>query len=234
MKKTPYVFLALMALLSLLCSVAASCVTNENLMQQGFLQFSDTRHLNVPPTRYADYARAITRYLDGKAERIQVADPASGEMSDAFSEKETAHLRDVKSIVTALKWARWLGGGGAVLTIGILYLLRKDDRPRLLSSLVRGFALASLILLAAATGLAVWGAVNFNGLFWTFHQVIFTNSMWQLNPRTDLLMALMPLSFSGWYAGELCKALLPVLGVMLLVIFTWIHIGKTQKETKKP
>lgn len=232
-KKILYVFLALMAFLSLLCSVAAASVTNESLMQQGFVQYADTRHLNVLPTRYADYARAITRYLDGKVDRVQVADPDTGAMADAFSQKESTHLMDVRAIVTALKWARWLGGGGVIAALGITYWLRRRDRARYLADWVRAFALAALILLAAATALGIWGAVNFDGLFWTFHRAAFTNSMWLLNPNADLLMALMPLPFFDWYAGEMLKSMLPVLGVMLLVIFAWLHIGKTQKETKK-
>ena len=45
-------------------------------------------------------------------------------------------------------------------------------------------------------------------------------------------MALMPLSFFIWYAGEMGKSMLPVLGMMLAVIVAWLKIGKTQKETE--
>ena len=90
-------------------------------------------------------------------------------------------------------------------------------------------------MLAVAAGLAVWGAVNFNGLFWTFHRIVFANDLWRLDARTDLMAALMPLPFFSWYAGEVFKSLLPELGVMLLVILAWLHIQKTQKkEQAKP
>ena len=46
----------------------------------------------------------------------------------------------------------------------------------------------------------------------------------------DLLMALMPLSFFVWYAGEMGKSMLPVLGMMLLVIIAWLKNGKTQNQ----
>ena len=41
----------------------------------------------------------------------------------------------------------------------------------------------------------IWAAVNFNGLFVTFHKVAFRNDGWLLNPKTDLLIRLMPISF---------------------------------------
>ena len=37
--------------------------------------------------------------------------------------------------------------------------------------------------------------MNFNGLFVTFHKVAFTNDGWLLNPKTDLLLRLMPTQF---------------------------------------
>ena len=230
MKRILYFFLGLLGLLSLLCSIAASSAVNEAWMTQGFLQYAQTRHLDVSPARYADYARAITQYLDGKTDAVRVTDPETVEEADAFSTKENAHLADVRRIVTALKWVRWIGGGGVIAALAALYFSGKD-RARTVARAVRGFALASLALLTLAAALAVWGLVNFDGLFWTFHQVAFTNQMWLLNPRTDLLVALMPLSFFSWYAGEMLKSMLPILGVMALVIIAWIRIGKTQKES---
>lgn len=232
MKRFLYFVLGLIGFLSLLCSIAASSVTNESLMQQGFQLYSRTAHLNVQASRYADYAKAIAQYLDGKAAALQVKNPDSGEMEAAFSEKENAHMADVRGIVTALKIIRWAGGGLVIVVLAALYLKHRADPASFLGDAVRGFALSALFLLLLASALAVWGAVNFDGLFVTFHKIVFSNSLWLLNPNTDLLMALMPLNFFIWYAGEMLKAMLPVLGMMLAVIIAWLRIGKTQKETK--
>lgn len=226
MKRILYFFLGFIALLSLLCSIAASCVTNGALLKQGFLAYAQTGHLNVPASRYGDYAAAVSDYLDGKTDLPRVS--AESKMIPAFSDKENAHLADVRRIVACLKWIRWIGGGGVIAVIAGLYLTSRD-RQKLLSSLARGFALAALALLMLATVLAVWGAVNFNGLFWAFHQLVFPNDLWLLNPNTDLLMALMPLPFFSWYAGEMAKSLLPVLGLMALLIIAWL---RTSKEAK--
>lgn len=223
-----FFLLGLIGLSSLLCSIAASGVTNAALMKQGFLQYAETEHLGVSPTRYADYAAAISDCLDGKTDAPRIPD-GEGNTKDAFTEKENAHLRDVRGIVTFLKWARWLGGGGTIAIIAAMYLLSKN-RQQLLSALVRAFALAALFLLFVFTILAVWGAFNFDGLFWTFHKIFFTNTLWLLNPKTDLLMALMPLSFFTWYAGEILKSLLPVLGLMLLLIIAWLKTSKEKKQ----
>ena len=232
MKRILYFFLGLAGFLSLLCSVGASVATNEALMKQGFLQFARTGHLGVSPSRYEAYAQSICAYLDGKGDSVQVEDPASGAKTDAFSPKENAHLADVRGVIGALELARYLGGGLVIGCLGLLYLFQKNSKAQMLAQAVGGFALSALFMLAAASALAVWGAVNFDGLFITFHKLAFTNDLWLLDPNTDLLVALMPLPFFTWYAGEMLKSMLPVLGIMAAVIIAWIKTGKKLKETE--
>ena len=232
MKRILYFCLGLIGFVSLLCSIAASNVTNENLMKQGFLQYAQTSHLNVSPTRYGDYAKAVCDYLDGKTPVTRIANPDTNETEPAFSDKENRHMADVKGIVSLLKIVRWAGGGIVIGALLFLYLKSKEKKAQFLSDALRGFALSALFLLLIATALAVWGAVNFDGLFVTFHKVSFANDLWILNPNTDLLVALMPLPFFIWYAGEMLTAMLPVLGMMLLVIIIWLKTLKTQKETE--
>ena len=229
MKRIFYFLISLVAWLSMLCSIAATAVTNEALMNQGFLQFSQTAHLGVPASRYGDYAHGLCQYLDGKTDVTRLKDPATGEMLPAFSGKENAHLKDVRGIVTFLKAARYVGGGVVIAALALLYFLRKQERPRMLMDAVRGFSHSALFLLLFASALAVWGIVNFDGLFVTFHKVAFANDLWLLNPNTDVLLALMPLPFFTWYVGEILKSMLPVLVMMALVIVATSRIKKSSK-----
>lgn len=230
LKRVLYFLLGLMGWLGLLCSVAAVQTISAPLMKQGFLQFSQTAHLDVPASRYADYAAALSDYLDGKTDLPRVpAYDGNGGVQPAFSEKENAHLADVRGLVTGLKICRYVAGGGAAAMLAALYLLKKKERPHLLQAAVRGFALSALSLLGVGLALAVWGLVNFPGLFWTFHQLVFPNDLWLLDPQKDLLMALMPLPFFTWYAGQLLKSLAPILLVMLLTVIASFRI-KTKES----
>ena len=137
-------------------------------------------------------------------------------------------LYRVMQFVNFLKSMRWVGGGFALAVLAALYLWGKDKRSRLMNEAVRGFAHGSIALLAIALAIGVWGAVDFDGLFWNFHQAAFTNDLWLLNPETDLLVALMPLDFFIWYAKELLKSLFPVLGIMLCLIVAWYKVGRKE------
>ena len=230
LKKIGFIALGMLGFLALLCSIAASGIVNANWLEQGFLSYSDTAHLSVPATEYPHYAKAIAEYLDGKADTIQVPSPDDPKaMQPAFSEKENLHMQDVRGIVSFLKGMRWIGGGLVIAVIAGLYLFSsKEKKNSLLAQILEGFAWGAIVLLGIIAALVIWGLINFDGLFRFFHQIAFTNDLWLLNPATDLLVALMPIEFFVWYASEMLKSLLPVLGMMLLLIIAWFKVGRKE------
>lgn len=230
LKKIGFILLGMLGFVALLCSIAASSIVSQPLMEKGFLTYADTAHLSVPATEYPHYAKAIAEYLDGKPDTIQVPSPDDPKaMQPAFSEKENLHMQDVRGIVSFLKGMRWIGGGLVIAVIAGLHLFSsKEKKNSLLAQILEGFAWGAIALLGIIAALVVWGLINFDGLFWFFHQIAFTNDLWLLNPATDLLAALMPIEFFVWYASEMFKSLLPVLGMMLLLIIAWFKVGKKE------
>ena len=232
LKKIGFAVLGVLGFLALLCSIAASGIVNANWMEQGFLSYADTAHLSVPATEYTHYAKALSGYLDGKTETVEIPSKEDAAVLQlAFSEKENLHLADVRGIVNFLKGMRWVGGGLVIAVIAGMYLFSpQKKKSALLSTILEGFAWGAIALLSLASALCIWGMINFDGLFWCFHQVAFANDLWLLNPQTDLLVALMPIDFFVWYAKELLKSLLPVLGMMLLLIIAWFKVGKKEAQ----
>lgn len=217
-KRIGFAALGCLGLLALLCSIAAATVTNQHLMHEGFLTYAETKHLDVKASEYESYAASLAKYLDGKEEALP----------EKFSEKENLHMQDVRRIVDFLKGMRWAGGGIVLCTLAAIYILSKENRSKLMNEAFRGFAYGSILLLAVFAGIALWGALDFSGMFTVFHQMVFPNDLWLLNAQTDLLLALMPEGFFIWYAGEMLKSLLPVLGIMLCLIIAWFKVGRKE------
>ena len=113
----------------------------------------------------------------------------NGALQPAFNEREMAHLRDCLGLFTLLrKVRRRLIPWAILLIVSGAYILR--DRRR-----VRGVAwLSPLAVLVPLAGFAAWAAADFNAAFNAFHRVLFTNDLWLLDPRTDLLIRICPAS----------------------------------------
>ena len=220
----------LCAFLFVLSGIAYSQITNSAQMLSGFNQFADTSLKGVSASAYPDYADVITGYLTGQRNGLTVV-AADGTERPGFSEKETRHMADVRGLVRSLSLFRYLTGGTAHVIPALFLCLErgKESREALLRDMLKGAAIGSYILLGVILALAVWGAVNFTGLFVTFHKALFRNNLWLLNPREDLLIMLMPTSFFVWYAGQIALACLPVLAVMLLVPVGYLKIYYKQE-----
>ena len=78
--------------------------------------------------------------------------------------------------------------GSLLLTLGCV-LVREDRRS------IRLTAWLSPLMIVVPLGmLAVWAMIDFNAAFNFFHEILFTNDLWLLNPATDLLIRICPIS----------------------------------------
>lgn len=104
----------------------------------------------------------------------------------------------------------------AAILIPILFGMKTQRKS---TQVLRGFRDSAIGVLALVALLGILGAVDFDRFFTGFHQVMFTNNLWLLNPRTDLLIRLMPTDFFVTYAALwLGIFLLEPLAVLLLTL----------------
>jgi integral membrane protein (TIGR01906 family) len=84
----------------------------------------------------------------------------------------------------------------------------------------------SSILLVIFT--AVASAINFNYVFTVFHEILFTNDLWLLDPRTDNLIRMMP---EGLFMDIALRWLIVMIGISIVIIFGMQYLRK--REIKK-
>ena len=122
-----------------------------------------------------------------------------------FQAHEQLHMADVRGIFRLLYVLAPLGIPAA---LG-LWLMRRRGSLRVCFHVC--WELLALVLL-----LGVWGAADFDSLFVLFHRIAFTNDLWLLDPRTDLMIQLMPTSFFIEYAAVIAGFFLAAAVVLLL------------------
>ena len=144
----------------------------------------------LPETEYTGVGRMTAGYLTGREETFQyVFSDAEGRRFVCFQPHEAAHMADCRGLIGLAGRLRWIAAAAALLPAAAGAVLRRR-RP------FAGGMLAGLCGAAAVfTGITVWALADFDGLFVTFHRLAFTNDGWLLDPRTDLLIRLMPVNF---------------------------------------
>ena len=133
---------------------------------------------------------------------------------EAFNERERAHMVDVKGLYQFALWVRIAAWFVLLVSISVLWLVKQKE---LYAWLAVGYARCAVIFVALLLCLGAWAALDFTSLWESFHRLFFTNELWLLNPRTDLMINLFPERF--FLHMVLRIALLFVVGFMAL--FGW-------------
>ncbi len=166
-----------------------------------------------------DIDRRLADYLRGDSAALEDAPP--------FNDREMTHMADCQRLFALLRKVRSrLIPWAVLLIVGGAYLLQNRRKAR------RCAWLAPLILLIPLGAFALWAAVDFDGAFTFFHRLLFTNDLWLLDPRTDLLIRICPESMFA--AMGLRIALLGLGGMAgvtaLAVLLTYIWPKTNRNE----
>ena len=133
---------------------------------------------------------ALSDFLKGDAAALNIEAKVFSEMQPAFGARELIHMEDCRKLFDLLRIGIRVSGiaGSLLLTLGCV-LLHNDRRSIRLSAWLSPLAIVIPLGL-----LAVWAMIDFNAAFNFFHEILFTNDLWLLNPATDLLIRICPAS----------------------------------------
>jgi integral membrane protein (TIGR01906 family) len=160
------------------------------------------------------------RALDGRLADYLRGDAAALETDPPFNGREMTHLRDCFDLFALLRkvrarlipWAVLLIAGGA-------WLLQDKRRVRLCAWL------SPLLLLIPLGLFALFAALHFDRAFTLFHRVLFRNDLWQLDPKTDLLIRICPESMFARMGARIgaysLAAILAVSALATALTFIW-------------
>lgn len=130
-------------------------------------------------------------YLRGNREDLVVETIVDGKTREFFNDREKAHMADVKNL--------FLGGldlrlGAVTMIVGVMIVLvfSKANWKKLLpQSFLTGVG-GFIVLLGIFAGLI---AKDFHKYFFLFHEIFFDNDLWLLDPKTDLMIRMLPEGF---------------------------------------
>ena len=176
-------------------------------------------------------ARGLIAYFNSDQEFVDVTVQRDGRPFALFNPREILHLKDVKALIQLmfrLNLATGVYGAFYVLWLGVWYRNR-FGRP-LAWALLGGGALTIALLLAVA----VAATSDFDSLFLQFHFLSFRNDLWQLDPRTDFLIAMYPEGF--FYDATVFLALASALeaGAIGALSAAYLVLGRRRRSVARP
>ena len=127
-------------------------------------------------------------YLKDSRDTLDMKAIIDGEEREVFGEREKSHMVDVKKLFIIGTYIRNISLLVLILVIVLLALKNKKLLIKALSMVKFVFTVIIMLILILG-GLLL---IDFNKYFTIFHQIFFTNDLWLLDPKTDILVNIVP------------------------------------------
>lgn len=160
-----------------------------------------------------EVTKEMMAYLRGNREDLVVETVVDKEEREFFNDREKAHMVDVKDLFIG---GLWLRRGALALLIAVIFVLVKTraDWKRLLP---KSFLIAMGTFIGITAFAGVLFVSDFNRYFTLFHELFFDNDLWLLDPRTDLLIRMLP---EGFFLDMVVR-----IGVIFLLLMVIVAVG---------
>lgn len=192
--------------------------------EKEYLKYEVIEDLEMEMKDVMQVTEEMMAYLRGNREDLVVQTVVDGEEREFFNVREKAHMVDVKNLFVGGLWLRRITL--IIFFMAVLVMIKnKMDWKRLLS---KSFLIGLGVFAGVTTFVGIIVLSDFNKYFLMFHEVFFDNDLWLLDPRTDLLIRMLP---EGFFLDMVVRIgiiflLLLLIGVVISIIALCKHRNK--------
>lgn len=192
-QKVILIIAGVMILIALLITSVFSVAFNYSFYQKEYKLLSTAESLNMDQDELMRVTVEMVDYLKGKRPDLHIDAMIDGETVDFFNEREILHMVDVLKLAET---ARFVRNFSIIVAVLIVALMIATKGKRVIRSSCKSFLISETMMLCLGLTLGLFILSGNFDVFWIkFHQIVFTNDLWLLDPRTDRLINLVPEHF---------------------------------------
>jgi integral membrane protein (TIGR01906 family) len=222
--------LFVIALPVLMITSAIRFATNEvEVYYYSISTFDAADETGVSETELRRASRELVSYFNSDDPAINIQVEAGGQPEPLFSPRETRHLQNVKSIMDAVFLAQEAALAYVLIYVVSVFVWSSESPMRALASQALTACLLTVGILVIVGALAVTG---FDSTWEGFHEVLFANDLWELDPDRDRLIQMFPEEF--WFRVVMFIGGLVLLQVALVAALALAYNGVARRrETRR-
>ncbi len=154
-----------------------------------FEEFEITEITKIDEANLKSITVNMIDYLKSDRDDLEMTSVINGRMEEVFGEREKSHMKDVKLLFD--KGIIIRNVSVIISLASLLYLYFKKKQNVIFSAILK----SGIVSLGLTSLLIVLVNIDFFKYFTYFHEIFFTNDLWLLDPKTDVLIQMLPLEF---------------------------------------
>lgn len=163
---------------------------------------------NVTKMSQEDLGRTVDKlisYIKDDDKDLNIKAVINGKTEEVFGQREKQHMVDVKELFIKGHVVRNVSLGFVLIALSIIILCSRRKK-RDVHQVILWSGIVPIVLMIV---LFILLQIDFHKYFTYFHKIFFTNDLWLLDPKTDILIQMLPLEFFidistrviGWFLG---------------------------------
>lgn len=164
--------------------------------------------------------RQLLAYMLDRADSIQSIVMVNNQNTNMFNQREIDHMVDVLVLIRVMRMIMFFS-----ISITAVTIFAQRTSRSFITLLKQTYGIALGILSGFIGGLTVFALIDFRSFWIVFHQVLFSNDLWLLDPRTDRLVNMVPLNFFMTLVFSILT-----LGIVLNLGYFWFIRRQSVKE----
>ncbi|GMQ63356.1 TIGR01906 family membrane protein [Vallitalea maricola] len=174
---------------------------------------------NMSLDELTEVTKNMIAYLKDSRKTLDMKAVIDGKEQEVFGEREKSHMVDVKKLFVTGTYMRNISF--IILIIAISYMAFRNKKLLTITfSMVKYVFAVIIMLILILSGLLL---IDFNKYFTIFHKIFFSNDLWLLNPKTDILINIVPEIF-------FFQTAMIILGIFVLSVVVIIIIIEVAKK----
>lgn len=185
-----YIFSISLLYFIIVVAIYVVCFLDKNMLLKLFDKFSVENFLPFKLSRedLVIIQDDLMKYLSGKIPFLETKVTINNVISDFYGIRSKVHMGDVRNIfmiIFKLSYASII-----ICIITFFQIMRKEENP--FSIIGKSFTRVVIIFTAILLALFIYAAIDFDSFFVSFHETLFTNDYWLLDPNEDYIICLLP------------------------------------------
>ena len=204
------------------------CFLDKNGLYKLIIEYKTYENLpfSIDDTSLKTLASELMEYISGKLLFLETKVPINGIITDFYSIRSKIHMADVRNIIVTLKNVNYVS-----MLLCIISLFKIINTENVIIKLKKIYIRTTIIITSALIIIFVFGLINFDSFFIKFHELLFTNDLWLLDPSEDYIICLLPEKIFMTYGLRIVIAMIVsiLFSVGLLQILSKIQLRQEAK-----
>lgn len=220
---------AMLIIAVLILSVELFAV-NTGFFDTEYQKLNTAKDIGISPQDLNTVTKNLLDYTTGARASLEMQIVINGQNREVFDQREKDHMFDVRALYINARNVRTVCFAGAAILFILAFVLRGG---RAFRTLCRVFLRVSAVFVIVIAAIAVYAAIDFNNFWITFHHIFFTNSLWQLDPDTEVLINMVPEQFFSDLVQSIIICFVSIFAALNIAAFVGAHLTKRRVRREK-